>query len=280
MTLNKMENDYQQGESTIKYIQVLVVIFVVVGLGAFIYGLRFYYISGKITLPDLGSYLSGTVGTIWSLAGLLLVYIAFLGQKKQLGIQKEELVLNRQEVSGQREQMVLQNKTLLLQKFENTFFQLVFLHHEIVRGIDSIVAGKIIQGRDVFQHRYETLKRSIDTFQYSNPHYQSGISLHVKKHMENYQADFGHYFRNLYYMIEHVDISDLSIEEKLRYTRLIRAQLTTFELLWLFYLCISDEYHYKFKKLIEDYHFFKHLPKKDLADPNSTLLYQETAYND
>ena len=45
--------------------------------------------------------------------------------------QKKELSLQRLEISKTREEFVTQNTTLRLQRFENTFFNLLNLHHQI-----------------------------------------------------------------------------------------------------------------------------------------------------
>jgi cell shape-determining protein MreC len=98
------------------------------GLMAALPGL-FLFDSSSDQLSQLGDYLSGAVAPIWSLAGLIIVYIAFLGQRIQI-LQQEreirqnrsELQLNRQELAFQREEMEEQNATLRLQAFENTLF--------------------------------------------------------------------------------------------------------------------------------------------------------------
>jgi hypothetical protein len=83
-------------------------------------------------LKDLGSISGGIVSSLFSLSGLILVYVAFLGQKQQLLNQqieishtKEELQLNRKELQNQRKEMQQQNETLKLQNFENTYFNLI-----------------------------------------------------------------------------------------------------------------------------------------------------------
>ena len=83
-------------------------------------------------LKDLGSISGGIVSSLFSLAGLILVYVAFLGQKQQLLNQqieinhnKEELKLNRLELQNQHKEMQQQNETLKLQNFENTYFNLI-----------------------------------------------------------------------------------------------------------------------------------------------------------
>lgn len=52
---------------------------------------------------------------------------------------------------------------------------------------------------------------------------------------------FAHYFRNLYHILKYIDDSELiSSNEKQRYSRFVRAQLSQAELVALFYNSISD----------------------------------------
>ena len=92
---------------------------------------------------------------------------------------------------------------------------------------------------------------------------------------EEYQHLLGHYFRNLYTIIKMVDQS--SIERKRDYTNIIRAQLSSSELVLLCYNCISP-WGEKFKPLVEKYSLLKTLPEGSLADERDRLLYLSSAF--
>lgn len=92
------------------------------------------------------------------------------------------------------------------------------------------------------------------------------------KHYGKAQTDFGHYFRNLYRMIKIVEqtdffydstkVSDKEIFDiKYKYTSIIRSQISDYELLWLFYNCLSHNGIEKFKNYIEQYSLLKNMPK-------------------
>lgn len=66
-----------------------------------------------------------------------VIYAIFL-QKSELSLQRRELQYTRQELKGQKEQLENQNKTLQKQNFEETFFQLLRLHNDIVNSIDLV----------------------------------------------------------------------------------------------------------------------------------------------
>src|SRR5688572_24013814 len=54
----------------------------------------FAFTNSAEDLGRLGSFLAGTVGIAWSLAALLLIYFAFLGQRRQILNQEEDIRLN------------------------------------------------------------------------------------------------------------------------------------------------------------------------------------------
>lgn len=108
---------------------------IVIGFLLLIFGWLLFYFSDEVDvkyLTALGSFAGGIVSSLFSLAGLFYIYVAFLGQQQQILYQridleynKEELSLTRNEIKNQSKEMKLQNETLMLQNFENTFFQLL-----------------------------------------------------------------------------------------------------------------------------------------------------------
>lgn len=249
----------------------------------------------------------GTINSLFS--GLALggiIYTIFQ--------QKKELKLQREEISKTREEFVTQNTTLRLQRFENTFFNLLSLHHQIVNAIDldfdrvkrnDDIAVRLmrkteyeiisLKGRDVFKHKFEIL---LDILKSS----KEDINKTYLTFYSTVQTDFGHYFRNLYRIIKMVDETEfVSLNEisyinfikvstkeeeynkinhsyRYKYTSMLRAQLSDYELLWLFYNCLTDNGIEKFKPLIERYCLLKNMPKDKIY--NSILLneYKDSAY--
>jgi hypothetical protein len=102
------------------------------------------------SFSQFGGFIGGIVGSFWSLAGFILFYIALKKQKKDLKIsrkalesqiesmnlQTQEFKAQVQELEETRKVYIEQNKTQVLQRFENTFFNILSLHHKIVEGID------------------------------------------------------------------------------------------------------------------------------------------------
>ncbi len=246
-----------------------------------IWGSFWYFLSNN---PDRGTFgdMFGSVNALFSGLAFAGVICAILLQMKELSLQRNELKLTRDELKGQKMQMELQNKTLLKQNFENTFFQLLGLHQQILGAIDLIVRqGSVISGRDCFSKFYDSLKKTWAKEIAKNigegKTKEEVLNLVYLKFNNKHQSEFGHYFRSLYHIIKLIDHSD--VEDKRLYTNLVRAQLSSYELTLLFYNCLSDLGREKFKPLVEKYALLKNMPKDLLIDqPYHESLYARSAY--
>lgn len=240
-------------------------------------------------LDHLGSFLGGTVAALWSLAGILLIYVAFLGQRLQIIHQEEEIRLNRQvleetrkELAGQREQLEQQNTIFRSQSFESTFFQLLSLHHQIVAAITverthGPKTGNTYKGRDAFEEFYRDFRLNFAPSDEGPDSAQEQLAIDRDYRLlyRPLEADFGHYFRNLYRIIKLVDQSGL--ENRKQYSDFARAQLSSYELVCLFYSCLSTE-GTKFKPLVERYTLLKNLPDGLLLYIRHKAHYGPTAF--
>ena len=88
-------------------------------------------------------------------------------------------------------------------------------------------------------------------------------------YMESFSPSyFDHYFRFLYRILKFVQTSPLvtDFEEEYEYTCMLRAMLSRYELVWLYYNGLSDYGNEKLKPLIERYAMLKNLREELLAD--------------
>lgn len=256
----------------------------------------------------------GAINSLFS--GLALggiIYTIFL-QKKELALQREELRETRNEFK-------VQNVTLRLQRFENTFFSLLTLHHQIVDSIGLDIQKEklsekhsnhpvetahydrvILRGRDVFKNLYDELSEPLQMGLEFNQDSLDQINATYLLQYQTVQTDFGHYFRNLYRIIKLIDETEFNSHEELetdpnattireinkytipnhnsryKYTSMIRAQLSDYELLLLFYNCLSSNGNEKFKPLIEKYSLLKNMPDDKLHRPGLVSEYKESAF--
>lgn len=261
----------------------------------------------------------GTFGDKFGAVNALFSGLAFAGliftiilQRKELSLQREELQLTRQEMSDQTYEFEKQNSTLQLQRFENTFFQLLNQFEQITSNLsfsymentdckDYYPEGdgpaipinqkrSVIVGRELFRHAFEEVPhyyKVVDTILPDGTMKANGMrGLLNKKGMKGYMDSFtpsyfDHYFRVMYRILKFVDKTRLIAEEdKYEYTCILRALLSRYELVWLYYNGLSDYGSEKFKPLIEKYSMLQNLREELLAEKCKTSLnYSAIAYN-
>ncbi len=231
-------------------------------------------------LDHFGSFIAGVVGTIWSLASIILFYVTLKEQRrdfetnqkavelqvKALEQQIAEFELQRKELEETRLVFQEQTVTQKIQRSENTFFQLLNFHNQIVNSIDlrkNNNIGEVIGvGRDcfkIFYARLENFAQHEAKTKYSGDKSQVDILKIYEGLFAKEQADLGHYFRNLYHIIKFVRQSEIKDEHKRDYTNLVRAQLSSYELILLYYNALSVYGRQKFKPLIEKYGLLKNM---------------------
>ena len=136
-------------------------------------------------------------------------------------------------------------------------------------------------GRALFRELYPTLQVSID-----KKHSYQGVKDAIKAN--NYgvysyisaTTRFDHYFRHLYRIFKYVDTSDLiPDDERYEYACIVRSQLSDYELVMLFYNCLTTNGREKFKPLIEKYTIFNNLRTELLANNQDANAYSAIAFN-
>lgn len=238
----------------------------------------------------------GAVNALFSGLAFAGLIVTLLYQKEELKLQREELAQTREELKGQREEFEEQNKTMKRQRFENTFFNMLSLQQEIVANLsyDEVervmdfsnplknnVKHTIYNGRTIFRemylnltvsipgnHSYMGIKRAIEANDYGVYSYISSTTR------------FDHYFRHLYRIFKYVDSTELIEDnERYDYACIVCSQLSDYELVMLFYNCLTANGRANFKPLIEKYSIFNNLREELLAKSVHKKEYSEKAYD-
>ncbi|WP_095186108.1 putative phage abortive infection protein [Pseudomonas sp. Irchel 3H9] len=214
-----------------------------------------------------GDFIGGVLGSIWSLCGVLIFYIAlkeqrddfktnkdaFVKQAEALDLQIEEFRLQRDELYQSRQVFIEQSRTLKQQRMSSMYFSLIDLYRKIVDGLNEQCA----EG-----NYFKTLRRSmLDDFVWCvNPD-----SCH-KKAKEHYvtlyysrKEELSHYYKIIYRIFKVVDESDLDESDKFQYITILRSQLSENEMLAIYYNSQS-RYGEQLYRFILRYNFLKHLP--------------------
>lgn len=236
---------------------------------------------------------SGVFGDSFGLLTSLFSGLAFAGliitiimQKEELSLQRQELSLTRNELAGQKEELKLQNETLSVQRFENTFFNMLELLESCRKDINYNPGSRYggpYQGRDAIRQLYTVFVESfLSRHTYDGQgsvesHFKEeangidGIKVEYKKfYQEQYGEELGQYYRTLYNLLKFVDATKY-INNKKFYTNLVRAQLSRYELALLFYNCLSSFGEDRMASLVKRYSILKHLEESIIPTENIEL---------
>ena len=213
---------------------------------------HFYKETGTI-----GDTIGGTMGPFVAIAAAILTFLAFWVQFKA----------NEQ-----------QRKDIALERFESNLFQLIQIQEEITNnlsftptdGADRLY-GSVFHGRQVFQILYR--EKTFPYWGIENGIREKGI---ISYEEDKYVNVLDHYFRHLYRVFKFIDEAPIFVNDKNKkyeYACIMRASLSQYELIMLFYNCLSSNGREKFKPLIEKYAIFNNLRVELLATDREKELY-------
>lgn len=248
-----------------------------------------YFMTYLFNKPNEAGDTAGLVNGLFSA-------LAFAGVIYAIFLQRHELEMQREELKGQREEFTTQNETLKRQRFENTFFNMLHLQEQITDNITySYVVNKQdpndllfkevrydLHGREVFREAFETAPHEAS----DKDDYYGMRGLLSKDGIKGYENNFtptyfDHYFRHLYRIFKFVATSNLIKEEdRYEYASIVRAQLSRYELIWLYYNGLSMYGKDKFKPYIEKFALLKNLRTDMLVlGLNTEIEYSVSAFS-
>lgn len=281
-------SEMERHEQAISEVERIIRVVRFLALGLVVTGLviAILFVSRFSMRPDdldrLGSFLAGTTGVLWALAGLTLVYVAFLGQQLQILHQKEDLRLTREAFKQQQLEMQLQTVEFENQRFDNTFFALLGSHQDLVKTSEIDTGNGPKPGAEGFgllvariTRRYHEALDKVGK--------AGSLDLARRIYLEefhNYEGTLGPYFHSLYHIMKFVDDRPLPVDradERRRYTNFVRARLSFAELIILFYSGLSEQ-GVGMRGLIERHALLKHLAPDRLLDPAHRAAYRPSAW--
>jgi len=205
-------------------------------------------------------------------------------QRRDLELNRKELELTRQEMEEQTAEFEKQNETLKIQRFESTFFNMLSQFQEVVNNLKVSKEFYGGEGRDCFEKTYmknEQIEQSFNDFAHLSMYtiiFRNGIEGYKKSEVPKY---FDHYFRLLYRILKFVNDSKVitDFDEKYEYTAMLRAMLSRYELVWLYYNGLSYGTQ-KLKPLIERYAMLNNLRPELLVKgkPRGFGEYKDSAF--
>lgn len=251
----------------------------------------------------------GQFGDLFGSVNALFSGFAFAGLVITIIQQRHDLQLQRQAIDQSKKDINQQNETMKIERFENTFFKMIEVQQSIVNDLydfdshtervkqdDPNGPGRIskeiltkdeYRGRNLFYYVFKRCEHDID-----NPFFPNRTSVYGlydivrfrgKKCFDYFMTTtvFDHYFSHLYTILKFVEENDwLGEEKQYQYATFVRATLSRYELVMLYY---NGFFHPKMKKMMERYCLLNNI-RKDLLpmslEYNNYLKRVGLTYND
>ena len=284
---------------SVKIIFVLIIffgfLFMLIGVASPFYIESRFLIEDKYqNLGPIGDWLGGSSTPFFTLASFFILVAALLAQMA-------ELKATREEFSQQNKEFKEQNKLLGIQRFESTFFQMVSLHHQIINSVENVEEIMDYSGMQgirtsaaVVQRGRQVLTKKASNYGILSTQLNQDAEKLVEKFNIFYESNediLGHYFRNLYHIVMFIDnsrelivyddqnnINDLETKkERKKYIRILRAQLSTTEMLLLLYNSLTEQGE-AFYSLIVEYKLLNNL-RKNVIPPGLHEIFNQMNQN-
>ncbi|MGP6469947.1 putative phage abortive infection protein [Rahnella aceris] len=214
----------------------------------------------KMTIANAGVF-----GDSFGILTSLFSALAFAGVAYTLAIQRDQIHIQKQELIEQKLETVSSRNEIQKQGFENTFFQMLKMHNQLISEITSHQSGArgVItkDGRSVIKDMVTKLKE-----QFARRELGHGNELDkIRDAFDDFYTAQGfqlaHYFRFLYNIFRY--LSESNIENKELYVRLARAQISNQELFIIYYNALTYRGE-NFKKYIVEFKLMDNLEPQQL----------------
>lgn len=278
-------------EKTAKILSWIGLLLIVLGAFAFIIfrGWEFSLTLNEEIVGQFGDFIGGVVGTILAFVGVILYYIALTEQRKDIAINRQTLemqvkALNHQieEFKAQTKEMqetrtVYEKQTTLYEEQTTLCREQVNYYKQQVRELKS--QTKISSLQQYNSEFYSLLNVFIGIKKYCRKPIENIISMLEEKNktnndticnrfsflIEEYIRQYYNntsyltiYFNTIYRLLRMIEDSNFEAQQKQRYAKTLRSQLSEKELLLLYYNYCSVLGE-KVRLLAIKYNLFKHL---------------------
>ena len=229
----------------------------------------------------------GQFGDLFGSVNSLFSGLAFAGLVITIIQQRHDLQLQRQANDQSKKELNQQNETMKKERFENTFFKMLEVQQSIVndlyatdshtewvkqdapngRSAKEILTKDEYRGRNLFYYVFvlcnHKLANQIFPYDTSASGLSEVIKFRGKACFDDYMTTtmFDHYFRHLYSILKFISLNEwLGEEKQYQYATFVRATLSRYELVMLYY---NGFFHPKMKKMMEQYCLLNNI-RKDL----------------
>lgn len=217
----------------------------------------------RTLLGMAGEFLGGTVGPIWALAGVILFFLALIYQKR-------ELVLQRMELHESRKIMEDQSRTIAIQQFENTFFQLLNFHINAANHIRNTKINSSSKSQNAFDELYVDFKKETDKLKKRRKADAGSLSPSDQSFENTFIAVFEGYKNTFQHYLENYKALLLFIKNKSHdpsfYYNIVKSHFTEQEVQVHFYYIILVSKNSELIEIIESNHMFEKINERAVAE--------------
>lgn len=213
----------------------------------------------------------GEFGDSFGTLNALFSGLAFAGVIITILIQKVDLADVRRQSSKQQ--------------VESQFYNILNLQQQVIQGFDLHLRSgtphaKTVQGRDCFREWRRTLKHRYDDYlKHSYRPIEASVAAYDSV-LQSHLGDLGLYFRSLYGVFRFIEgLEGVDGQEQKKYAVIVRSLLSDFELLFLFYNCLSTKGE-KFMRFAKAYSLFDNLNVQLLMDVEDVAAMSYEVYGD
>jgi hypothetical protein len=191
-----------------------------------------------------GDYIGGTLGAIFSFATLIAILYT-------ISLQKEDLELTREEIKKSSEALEAQSKTLKIQRFENTFFELLRFHHDNVSNMKHPSTGKSSGFFPYYLSKHATFLYAYSS--HNQPASSNSMIRTINESTKKFDKKFGYHFdlylKNISLIIK---LLDRAKEDRALYFHIFSSQFREDEFVLFLYFCFLDSNAFNFRILYQE----------------------------
>ncbi|WP_428223732.1 putative phage abortive infection protein [Flavobacterium sp.] len=158
------------------------------------------------------------------------------------------------------------NRELIqIQQFENTFYELLNLHNRNIEAIEFYdVFGYQKKGKLFFDSKKEELYNTFNASFSLSKNKRNAVS-NFELIYNMHEEIFSTYFKTLYQLYKLIDKEDIPNKYKVKYSKILRAQLSNSELFFIRYNALSEIGDESIPYL-NKYNYLKHLSNFELLE--------------
>ncbi|MBM6662067.1 putative phage abortive infection protein [Marseilla massiliensis] len=205
---------------------------------------RQYDYSWPLATDIVGHYGDFIGGFVGSLLSVVLLYYTF---RSQIAESKENA------------------KVYIKQQFNETFFHLLHQYNSIVETFSARVESEetALHGKEALHYYVQQMQTEFDNGEfYENRKEAVGCFMNFYAAHEDFTPI---YYRTLYRIFDMIETTNIDDDEKVKYAKIVRSQLTDSELVLLRYNAMTA-YGRKMRKYVVNYNLLKHMPAMGLLE--------------